>query len=430
MFSDRRDAGHRLAIRLVDARSTGELPADPLVLGLPRGGVPLAAAVAEALDADLDVLVVRKLGAPANPELAMGAVGEDGVVVIDHAARRALHVSGEEVDRLAAEVRQEVDRRVGLYRRGAGVLSVAGRAVVIVDDGMATGSTAEAAVRVVRHLGASHVTLAVPVGSAQACERLEPIVDRLVCLKQPEPFYAVGQHYADFRQVDDDEVIGILDRYGRSPSSDAADVRDLSIPAGEVELSSWLAVPEGASGVVVFAHGSGSGRDSPRNQAVARQLRAGGLATLLIDLVAPTGHSPGTVVELPQLACRLTGVLDWMSTEASLAGLPVGAFGSSTGAAVALVAAAERPDLVRAVVSRGGRVDLAGAWLPRVAAPTLLIVGGHDLPVLDLNRQAQQQMTCTTLLEVVPGADHLFEQPGTLAQVGRLAQTWFVAHLP
>lgn len=102
MFSDRRDAGHRLAIRLVDARSTGELPADPLVLGLPRGGVPLAAAVAEALDADLDVLVVRKLGAPANPELAMGAVGEDGVVVIDHAARRALHVSGEEVDRLAA----------------------------------------------------------------------------------------------------------------------------------------------------------------------------------------------------------------------------------------------------------------------------------------------------------------------------------------
>lgn len=429
MFSDRRDAGHRLATRLVGLIDPSGPSARPLVLGLPRGGMPLAAAVAEALDGDLDVLVVRKLGAPGDSELAMGAVGEDGIVVIDHATRRALHVSGEEVDRRAAEVRQEVDRRVALYRPDGGALVVAGRSVIIVDDGLATGSTAEAAVRVVRQLGAAKVTLAVPVGSTQACARLAPIVDALVCLEQPEPFHSVGQHYGDFRQVEDDEVIGILERFGTRVGSAPADACDVDVPLDDSLLAGWLTVPESASGVVVFAHGSGSGRDSPRNRAVARQLSAGGLATLLVDLHSAEEMATDVTIDLGHLGRRLTGVLDWVATEPGLSGLSVGCFGSSTGAAVALVAAAERPDRVRAVVCRGGRVDLAGAWLPRVIAPTLLIVGGHDLPVLDLNRQAQEHLRGPSLLEVVPGADHLFEQPGTLAQVGRLAQAWFDAHL-
>jgi putative phosphoribosyl transferase len=428
MFQDRSDAGRRLAARL----AAYPLPR-PLVLGLPRGGLPVALEVAQSLGAELDVLVVRKIGAPGNPEYAIGAVGEDGVVILDHAARRQLRVTSEHVDHLAAHELAEVERRVQAYRGGCRRLGIAGRNVIIVDDGLATGATAEAAVSVVRHFGAAHVTLAVPVGSDEAVERLTAMADDVVCLEIPRPFYAVGQHYRDFSQVSDSEVIEILRAHPRSAERavDIAKVQeDVTIAFRDVRLPGHLCVPDGARGIVLFAHGSGSSRLSPRNVAVAKVLQGAGLGTLLFDLLSDDeADVRANVFDIELLAERLVQATLWLRAREDVGVLPLGYFGASTGAAAALVAAAQCPDEISAVVSRGGRPDLAGPWLDKVQAPTLLIVGGHDYPVIDLNREAQQHLRCTNLLEIVGGATHLFEEPGTLAQAARLAQSWFLSHL-
>jgi putative phosphoribosyl transferase len=186
--------------------------------------------------------------------------------------------------------------------------------------------------------------------------------------------------------------------------------------------------------VVVFAHGSGSSRHSSRNRFVAEALREGGMGTLLLDLL--TAREEGVDVytrehrfDIGLLARRLGGAIDWLGRDESIRDLPVGLFGASTGGGAALVAAADRPDKVRAVVSRGGRPDLAGEALPRVTAPTLLIVGERDAQVIELNREAMSRMTAPVQLEIVPRATHLFEEPGTLEQVARLARDWFVGQL-
>ena len=189
-------------------------------------------------------------------------------------------------------------------------------------------------------------------------------------------------------------------------------------------------MPDAAHGLVLFAHGSGSSRLSPRNVAVASQLQAAGLGTLLFDLLTEDeADHRETVFDIELLAERLVDATAWAAGESGTASLPIGYFGASTGAAAALVAAAQDPERVRAVVSRGGRPDLAGAWLEKVSTPTLLIVGGHDYAVIELNREAQRHLHGPCLLEIVPGATHLFEEPGTLAQAARLAQSWFLTHL-
>jgi dienelactone hydrolase len=201
-----------------------------------------------------------------------------------------------------------------------------------------------------------------------------------------------------------------------------------------VELEGDLAIPAGAHGLVAFAHGSGSGRHSPRNQYVARVLQGAGLATLLVDLLTleeeAVDQQTGTLrFDIGLLADRMTGTVDWVAANPETSELRFGLFGASTGAAAALVTAARRPDLVRAVVSRGGRPDLAGPALAAVRAPTLLIVGGNDRQVFDLNRVAYEQISAEKDLVVVPGATHLFEEPGTLEEVARLAAAWFVTYL-
>jgi len=208
---------------------------------------------------------------------------------------------------------------------------------------------------------------------------------------------------------------------------EAASRRGVAIAAAGVILRGDLVVPDSPKGLVLFAHGSGSSRLSVRNNRVAAELRSAGIGTLLFDLLTdPESASRANVFDIPLLAERLAGATDWARAE--VPGLPVGYFGASTGAAAALVAAAARGD-IGAVVSRGGRPDLAGDALPRVTAPTLLIVGGHDDQVLQLNRLALAQLTCERRLDVVPGATHLFEEPGTLDQVSALAREWFKAHL-
>lgn len=206
------------------------------------------------------------------------------------------------------------------------------------------------------------------------------------------------------------------------------------IAAGGVQLEGDLTIPPSARGVVLFAHGSGSSRFSSRNRFVARELVEGGLATLLIDLLTAQEERLDEVTaelrfDIGLLADRLAGAIDWLKREKSTRGLPVGLFGASTGGGAALVAAARRPDDVAAVVSRGGRPDLAGDALPLVRAPTLLIVGGNDAPVIELNRQAYARLRCEKQLVIVPGATHLFEEPGALEQVARLAREWFQRHM-
>jgi dienelactone hydrolase len=211
-------------------------------------------------------------------------------------------------------------------------------------------------------------------------------------------------------------------------------VHEVRIPAGQATIDGDLVVPRGARGLVLFAHGSGSSRKSPRNRYVADRLQRADLATLLMDLLTPSEERIDLVsghlrFDIPFLARRLQAATAWVAKEKIIAGLPIGYFGASTGAAAALVAAAQPENQVRAIVSRGGRPDLASSALAAVDAATLLIVGGEDRQVLQLNRGAFEVLRCEKRLAVVPGASHLFEEPGALEEVARLAAEWFCGHL-
>ncbi len=219
----------------------------------------------------------------------------------------------------------------------------------------------------------------------------------------------------------------LMARRGSSPLQE----QSVDVPAGPVTLKGILAVPRNAIGVVLFAHGSGSGRFSPRNNYVARVLQEGGIATLLIDLLTEReAEDRRLVFDIDLLTERVLHATTWLSSHPETRGLPIGYFGASTGAAAALKAAAREGPEVAAVVSRGGRPDLAMEQLPQVKAPTLLIVGGEDEPVVELNQTAYALLRCQKRLVIVPGATHLFEEPGTLEDVARTARDWFQMHLP
>jgi putative phosphoribosyl transferase len=440
-FVDRVEAGRRLAASLRHLAGS-----DVVVLGLPRGGVPVAAEVAEALGAPLDVIVVRKLGVPFQPELGMGAIGEGGVRVVNASVMRSTGTSEAELAQVEERERVELERRARRYRGGRPRVGVGGRTVVVVDDGVATGSTARAACRIVRDQGAARVVLAVPVAPPGWTVELADAADELVAVETPLGFFGIGQFYEDFAQTGDEEVIACLDRAaartGGTGTADPATRRgarsadpppadpEVVLRVGAVALGGQLTLPQDPTGIVLFAHGSGSSRHSPRNRFVASALNRAGLATLLFDLLTEEEeYDRANVFDTALLAHRLTGATEWMLGRDEARGLAVGYFGASTGAAAALWSAAEPGAEVSAVVSRGGRPDLAAARLPSVTAPTLLVVGGHDDVVIDLNRQAQARLRCENRLAVVPGATHLFEEPGALEEVARLATQWFTDHL-
>jgi putative phosphoribosyl transferase len=417
-FDDRVDAGRRLATRL--AHLAGQ---DVVVLGLPRGGVPVANEVASVLGAPLDVIVVRKLGVPFQPELGMGAIGEDGVRIINDDIVRSAGVSDVELAAVEHRERAELERRARRFRGDRPRVPLEGRIALIVDDGIATGSTARAACQVARAHGASRVVLAVPVAPRGWEARMHDAADELIAFDTPEPFYAIGEFYRDFSQTTDDEVVACLER------TSARD-EDVEVVAGPVLLGGHVTVPQGATGIVVFAHGSGSSRHSPRNRYVATVLNAAGLGTLLFDLLTTSEERDrGNVFDIELLARRLVDVTHWLRDQPDAKSLPVGYFGASTGAAAALWAATEPDARIEAVVSRGGRPDLAAPRLGSVTAPTLLIVGGEDTIVIDLNRQALAQLRCESRLAIVPGATHLFEEHGALEAAAQLARDWFTAHL-
>jgi putative phosphoribosyl transferase len=425
-FRDREDAGRRLAARL--ARYRDERPA---VFALPRGGVPVAFEISRSLEAPLDVFVSRKLGAPGQPEFGIGAVAPGGVRVLNADVVERLGIPDDYLEAVTRTETAEVERRLRHFRGDRPEPEVAGRTVILVDDGLATGVTARAAVESLRRLGPRRLVLAAPVCAAQTAELLALEVDELVCLESPSDLGAIGFWYGDFSQTSDEEVIELLER-----SRQEGGERTVRIPAGPVELQGSLGVPAGggARGIVLFAHGSGSGRHSPRNRRVARTLRETGLATLLIDLLTPDEEvldleSGRLRFDIGLLARRLVDATDWLRHDPDTRDLTIGYFGASTGAGAALVAAAERPREVSAVVSRGGRPDMAGDALSRVEAPTLLIVGGEDETVIRLNEEALALLRAEKRLEIVAGAGHLFEEPGALEEVARLAADWFTRYL-
>ncbi|MBZ9595941.1 phosphoribosyltransferase family protein [Streptomyces yangpuensis] len=432
LFTDRADAGERLAAALRHLHEE-----HPVVLGLPRGGVPVAFPVARALGAPLDVIVVRKLGVPHHRELGFGAIGEGGVRVISEDIVRSSRVTREDLEAVERAEEAELARRARRFRGDRPRVALDGRTVIVVDDGIATGATAAAACQVVRAQGAARVVLAVPVAPPDAVARLREETDEVVCLSAPRAFRAVGEWYRDFAQTSDEEVVSLLAQAaaGRRPARavgsvgavEAARAVQVEVDAGGLALAGDLALPEGAGAVVVFAHGSGSSRRSPRNRTVAADLNRAGLGTLLFDLLTPAEEADrANVFDIEPLAGRLAAATAWLRRRAPL---PVGYFGASTGAAAALWAASAADADIGAVVSRGGRPDLAGPRLASVRAPTLLVVGGRDTTVLELNRAAQRELLCETRLEVVPGATHLFEEPGALDEVAALARDWFTRHL-
>lgn len=434
-FRDRVDAGRALAKEL--GAYAGRT--DVVVLALPRGGLPVAHEVARALGAGLDLMIVRKLGFPGQEELAMGAIATGGVLVLNPEVTD--WVTPQAVDAVARAEQVELERREQLYRGKRPVPTLTDRIVILVDDGLATGSTMRAAITATRRSSPTRIVVAVPVAPAETVQRLRREADEVVCLETPEPFFAIGPWYRDFRQVSDDEVRELLQSAwdledGGPPISQtsSAQNREVVIPAAGVELHGTLTVPPAARGIVVFAHGSGSSRKSPRNRNVAEWLNRAGFGTLLFDLLTEAeevvdARTRELRFDIDRLSLRLIGTLDWLHERPRIGRLDIGLFGASTGAAAALYAAAERPEIVCAVVSRGGRPDLALEVLPRVRAPTLLIVGSADPSVLELNRQAADALRTVAQLSVVRGATHLFEEPGKLEEVARLASDWFQKHL-
>jgi putative phosphoribosyl transferase len=444
IFRDRTHAGRLLAGRLDGYRTER-----PIVLGLTRGGVPVACEVARLLDAELDILVVRKIGAPGSPDYALGAIAEGGEAYVNPEALRDVGAGDEWVTEVAMREWAEVARRVRAYRGDRPMLELAGRTVIIVDDGVATGATARAAGRAARQRGAARVVLATPVIAAASEAELRSEFDAIVAVELPEVFFAVGQWYERFEQLSDEDVVAHLHR-ATAPDG-ARDLEQIGAPPpdpeeqtlvipfhdsrrGPRELHADLVLPESTKGLVMFVHGSGSTRRSTRNRFVARAMQDAGLATLLFDLLTPEEAAEDAVTshlrfDIPLLTRRVLAASRWISELPLTRALRLCYFGASTGAAAALAAAAEIPEQIAAVVSRGGRPDLVEAGtLRKVRAPVLLVVGSRDETVLHLNRSVLPQLPAAELA-VVPGATHLFEEPGTLGAVAGLAARWFERHL-
>ncbi len=416
-YWDREHAGRQLA-RALRRFSMAE----PLVIAVGSESVPVARQITDRLQCDLDVLLITDVCSPGDFHEVIGAVTEGGVSVIDRTACAKNRIDAVAIEAAIHRGLSEASRRALVVRGGRTFARLQGRLVIVVDDRIESAMRLSAAISAMRRAGASRVVAAAPIGERIAVENLQIVADEVIC-----PMVVAGNSSPEdwFEQpetVTDTDVAAMLRMAAR---------HEVAIEVGDPHGRGWqvhgtLAVPRGARGVVVFAHGSGSSRWSPRNQEVAASLNDAGFATILFDLLTEDeGTDRHLVFDIDYLAERLIAVVDWCAGDDRLQHLPIGLFGASTGAAAALVAAARRPDRVRAVVSRGGRPDLAMGSLPYVEAPTLLIVGGDDDQVLRLNEQALTQFAQLARIEIVPGATHLFEEPGALERVSLLAGSWF-----
>nr|BFD64694.1 hypothetical protein BdHM001_33750 [Bdellovibrio sp. HM001] len=420
-FKDRENAAQVLGRLLLPYQDE-----DPLILAIPRGGVPIAAGISKILHCPFDLLMVKKIGAPRQPELAVGAVSEDGKPIYNDGLVKTLGLSSTYLRQTAQQKTKEIQEQLQKFKVHRRTLDVKDRTVILVDDGIATGSTLFAAIEFLKGRRPRKLIVAAPVGAADSIEKLRRVTDVVVCPLVPDDFRAVGLWYDRFDQVPDEEVVRLLGE-ARLESKNYEEA--LTITDGPVELQGDLQRIAHGQGLIIFAHGSGSSRKSPRNRKVAAELNKLGFSTLLFDLLTPEeAEDRSNVFNIPLLSRRLL-----RATEAAVqafAGemMPIGYFGASTGAAAALAAAAQSAHSITAVVSRGGRPDLADEYLSRVPCPTLLIVGGKDTKVLEYNGLAERKIK-NARMAIIPRATHLFEEPGAMEEVVELAANWFSKHL-
>jgi len=432
LFVDRSDAGRRLAERLDFLRDE-----NLVVLGLPRGGVPVAYEVAIAFDAPLDVIVVRKLGLPQNPEVAMGAIGEGGTRVIDSEITQLAHVSPIELERVERVESDELASRVMRFRAGRRRLDLQGRTALIIDDGLATGSTARVACIVARQLGASRIIVAAPVASPEAASRILDEADLFVCLQTPVPFRAVGAHYIDFSQTADSEVVLLLDAAMRLAGR-ARNLKDLPDTYGEIDLavdsvalSGELHLPFAPDNLVVLARGVTGETGDAASRYTAAVMNEAGIGTVLVDLVTPMERAVGLTPENYVLTRRLVLVTEKLQRHSELKGIPIGYFDAGAGAAVLLGAAAHEGSAVSAVVAFAPRLFEAGPWVREVSAPTLMLYSRFDEGLLELNRQSANQMRCPHLQILIETDAGPADSPLAVTAIGMAehAKDWFVRYL-
>lgn len=414
-FEDRNEAGYLLAERLAEYKTS-----DPVILALPRGGIPIAKIIASSLHAPLDLIFIRKIGVPGNEEFAVGAVAEDEKPLLNEELISHYNLDRKIIAGSVSEQIKEIRSRSKRYRKVFKPISFEGRTVIVVDDGLATGASMKAALTWLKTKVVKEIIVAVPVSSREGIEEIKPLCNEVISLIVPPQLWSVGSWYHNFKQLTDEEVLDET-----FVSSNTVDENDISLYDQNEPLKGLLQTPSEAKGLILFAHGSGSNYKSPRNQKVAKALHEAGFATMLFDLLtAEESCNRRNVFDIDLLARRLTLATEW--AKKNFPNLPMGYFGASTGAAAALKAAADREHQhdIFAIVSRGGRPDLALESLPQVKDPVLLIVGKEDDLVIPLNKLARNKLK-NCQMEIIPKAGHLFEEPGTMEQVIELAVGWF-----
>lgn len=432
-FYDRKDAGQKLG-KLLAKKYAGK---NCVVYALPRGGVVTGVEIARTLHAPLDLIITRKIGHPYEPEYAIAATAENGHMVGNEQELKAVDKTW--LRQTVKKEQQEAKRRRKKYLGNKKPIPVEGKIAILVDDGIATGLTIRVAVLELKHRHPKQIVIAVPIASKTIADAIKQEADEFIALDIPsdqEFLGAIGAYYQEFLPVEDDEVTTLMKKYekeleeafqGHGKNKEQL----IHINADHVRLEGMLSIPQDAKGLVLFVHGSGSSRLSPRNIYVASVLQESAVATLLIDLLSQEEDEVyATRFDIDLLTERVLTITTWLQKNSLTKSLLLGYFGASTGAAAAIKAAANLgKKTVSAVVSRGGRPDLAENALEQVVSPTLLIVGGDDTEVIGLNEMAFKRLHCIKKLEIVSSATHLFEEPGTLEEVAKLATQWFLTYL-
>lgn len=425
-YLNRKHAGQLLAEKLLKYKNS-----NPQILALPRGGVPVASEIATALRAPMDVLIVRKIGAPYQPELAVGALCEDEAPIWNPSILSRMGLEPDDMHKIVKKESDKIKKQIQLFREGRELTAFEKKTVIVVDDGLATGSTMLAAVNYLKKKGVTEIIVAAPIAADTSCEKLRAEVAGVVVLDEREDLRSVGEWYIDFTQVSDEQVVALLEE-SRKLEKAQINTQEIVMPLKSVKLIGDLTSFSSMKALIIFAHGSGSSRKSTRNRQVARYLNDRGFGTLLFDLLEDQeALNRKNVFDLGLLNERLVQATYFIRQQKNLKDIPIGFFGASTGAGAALIASAklQESEKIFAVVSRGGRPDLAGETLKEIVIPTLLIVGGLDYDVIDLNEQARKSLrNCE--LKIVPDATHLFEEPGALENVSQLTEEWFSHYLP
>ncbi len=409
---------------------------DVIVLGMARGGVAVAAPIARALAAPLHAFIGRKLGVPGIEEVAFGAIAEGRSAPVLDAVHDYIGLPRTVVRSVYMREREEMARRIMRYRDGASLPSLRSRTVVLVDDGLASGATLRAAGIAIQKQHPSRLIAAVPVSSVDGLANVKSIFGTIVTVETPTPFGTVSDWYHAYESIGDAEVRALLGLAPRStPQHAPAEPRDterlIEIPTGETGPTTTILADlgqalgaRGPRGLVIFAHGGGSTRGSYRNRYLAARLRLAGWATLRVDLLSAHEHEADAAgdmrFDIVHITRRLRAATNWCIQSNTPGAERIVLVGASTGAAAAMGVASTQPARVMAVVARGGRIDLAHEALPRVRAPTLLVVGGADHDTMTRNRECAALLGGPVTLREVSNAGHTFEEPGALGRVGEL----------